>query len=83
MKATATGRLKRIKMEDIAEMLDPILDSIMERWITKYQKPVISTTFTERSERVSEMGHFPYPSAEQAALVLSKLVEYKEYLDRS
>jgi len=82
MKATATGRLKRIKMEDIAGMLDPILDSIMERWVTKHKKPVISTTFTERGERVSEMGHFPYPSAEQAALVLSKLVEYQEYLNR-
>lgn len=83
MKATAAGRLKRIKVEDIAEMLDPILDSIMERWVSVYKKPVITTTFTERSERVSEMGHFPYPSAEQAALVLSKLVEYREYLNRA
>ncbi|MCP4751659.1 MAG: hypothetical protein GY866_12250 [Proteobacteria bacterium] len=79
LKAMAAGRLKRVRMEDIAEMLEPIIDAVLERWIVKYGKPVITTTFTEGTARISEVGHFPYPNSQQAALVLAKLLEYREY----
>jgi len=80
-KAIAAGRLKRIRMEKIAELLEPIMDALFERWLTEYDKPLISTTFTEKTANVSESGHFPYPNSQQAALVLAKMVEYKEFLD--
>ncbi len=82
-KSIAAGRLKRIRMDDIAELLEPVLDAVMERWILKYKKPVITTTFTEGTSHISEVGHFPYPNAEQASLVLAKLLEYQKYLDPS
>ena len=80
-KSIAAGRLKRVRMDDIAELMEPILDAIMERWKYKYKKPVITTTFTEGTSHISEVGHFPYPNAEQASLVLAKLLEYQKYLD--
>lgn len=80
-KAIAAGRLKRIRMEDIGELLEPIMDALFERWLTQYGKPVITTTFTEKTANVSEGGHFPYPNSQQAALVLAKMLEYREYLE--
>ena len=80
-KAIAAGRLKRIRMEDIGELLEPIMDALFERWLAQYGKPVITTTFTEKTATVSEGGHFPYPNSQQAALVLAKMIEYREYLE--
>lgn len=76
----ADGTMDHLKMASIMELLTPLLDALIDRWIQKYGKPVITTTFTEESSRVGEGGHFPYPSVERAAAVLQKLVEYSEYL---
>jgi acyl-CoA synthetase (NDP forming) len=58
-----------------------MLSALIYRWIEKYDKPVITTTFTEETTRVGEGGHFSYSNAERAAAVLAKLVEYREYLE--
>jgi succinyl-CoA synthetase alpha subunit len=78
----AGGDAGAIQVSTIVELIDPLLDSVIDRWIVRYGKPVITTTFTERTSRISEGGHFPYPNAERAATVLAKLVGYSEYLDR-
>ncbi len=78
----AGGDVGAIKMAGIVELIDPLLDSIIDSWIVQYGKPVITTTFTERTSQISEGGHFPYPNAERAATVLAKLVRYSEYLDK-
>ena len=78
----AGGDAEAITIKGIVELIDPLLDSVIESWIVQYGKPVITTTFTERTSQISEGGHFPYPNAERAATVLAKLVEYSEYLDQ-
>jgi succinyl-CoA synthetase alpha subunit len=78
----AGGDAGAIKITSIVELIDPLLDSVIDSWIVQYDKPVITTTFTERTSQISEGGHFPYPNAERAATVLSKLVQYSEYLDK-
>ena len=49
-------------------------------WIKKYEKPVLTTTFTNEIPRLEEGIHHAYPSPFRAARVLAKLVEYKSYL---
>lgn len=79
-KSIADGTMDHLKMASIMELLTPLLDALIDRWIQTYHKPVITTTFTEESSRIGEGGYFPYPSVERAAAVLQKLVEYSEYL---
>jgi succinyl-CoA ligase-like protein/CoA ligase-like protein len=76
-----SGNIEEADMSKMAELSGPLIDSLIESWITKYNKPVITTTFTEGTSVVGELGHFPYPNADRAANVLAKLVEYREYLE--
>jgi len=76
----AKGDIDGTKMADIMELMEPMLGALIDHWIRKYDKPVITTTFTEETSRISEGGHFSYPNAERAASVLARLVEYREYL---
>lgn len=78
--ALADGNLEDMKIESILQLMEPIIGALINNWIEKYEKPVITTTFTEVASRLSEEGHFPYPNAERASTVLAKLVEYGEYL---
>jgi len=77
----AEGNLDGVKMANIMGLLEPMLSALIDHWIQKYDKPVITTTFTEENSRMSEGGHFAYSNAERAANVLAKLVEYREYLE--
>jgi hypothetical protein len=55
---------------------------MVSQWIESYDKPVITTTFTE--EQVKLVGdHYDYTSGNRAAKVLVKLTEYYEYLKRA
>jgi len=80
--ALADGNLEGIKMKSILQLMEPIIGALINSWIEKYNKPVITTTFTEVTSHLSEEGHFPYPNAERASTVLAKLVEYGEYLSK-
>jgi succinyl-CoA synthetase alpha subunit len=79
--SVAEGNIDGTRMADIMLMIEPMLDALIDRWIREYDKPVITTTFTEESSRIGELGHFSYPNADRAANVLAKLVERREYLE--
>lgn len=81
--AIASGTIDGSIMADIMGLLEPMLDALIDHWIAKYDKPVITTTFTEESFRIGHTGHYSYSNAERAANVLAKLVEYREYLDEA
>ena len=59
-----------------------LMEGLLLTWIETYKKPLITTTFMEMNT-VSEVGYHSYPTPERAALVLTKLMEYREYLDRN
>jgi len=69
--------------ELFAEIFQPLMEALILRWIEVYKKPVLTTSFVGTAPAISDMGHYPYPFAEQAAFVLAKMVEYREYLDRA
>jgi hypothetical protein len=50
-------------------------------WIKSYDKPVITTTFTEEQVKMID-HHYDYASGKRAARVLVKLTEYYDYLKR-
>jgi acyl-CoA synthetase (NDP forming) len=68
---------RRILVEASANFLA----ALAEQLGADYKKPVISTTFAEDTA-VLRGSHYSYPSSKQAARVLAKMVEYREYLDR-
>jgi hypothetical protein len=84
--ATVFQEFKAGQVENIGELFgqifQPLLDALLLNWIEAYRKPVITTSFMGQVPSVSPMGRYAYPFAEQAAFVLSKLVEYSEFLQR-
>jgi len=65
----------------LVEASADFLAALAEQLGADYKKPVISTTFAEDTATLRG-SHYSYPSSKQAARVLAKMVEYKEYLDR-
>jgi len=72
----------RITMMDLAYIMESIIGALIRGLAFKYGKPIITTTFTEQNTKLSENNHFPYPNSDRASNALSKLVEYREYLER-
>ena len=68
-------------MTDIIPQIGSGFTGQIMRWIRVYKKPVLTTTFSEETPTLQDGAHQSYPSADRAAKVLAKLVEYKEYLD--
>ena len=79
----AEGRTDGLGEVGLLDLMEPMIGALVNGLISKYGKPVITTTFTEENTRISEAGHFPYPNTDRAATVLAKLVEYREYLDQA
>jgi acyl-CoA synthetase (NDP forming) len=68
--------------DPFAEVFEPLMEGLLLEWIDSYGKPIITTTFMGAASPMTEMGYYAYPSAEQAAYVLAKLVEYRERMER-
>jgi acyl-CoA synthetase (NDP forming) len=66
----------------INDMISRLMRSLVGQWIASYSKPVITTTFTEEQVKLVD-GHYDYTSGNRAARVLLKLLEYREYLNKS
>ena len=65
------------------QLFEPLLQVLSLIWIDTYKKPLISTSFMGTASTVTDLNYYAYPFAENAALVLAKMVEYREYLDRA
>jgi len=78
----ATLRKGALKEMTSVEAIERFLAALAEQWVANYNKPVITTTFAEGQPRLLG-SHYAYPSGRQAARVLIKLVEYKEYLEKA
>ena len=81
---TSSGKVTKTRgagKGQLADAMDPLFGALTRQWIESHDKPVITTTFSEVISRLHGK-HFAYPSGHRAAVVLAKLVEYKEYLER-
>jgi hypothetical protein len=65
-------------------ILDVFMAALVLHWIKTYKKPVVPTSFTDMGSYVKlKRGYYySYPSPQRAAKVLTRLAEYKEYLER-
>lgn len=82
LESVVSGEVEVVPRAKLLELMEPILDAQIGGLIDKFNKPVITTTFTETTATISEGGYFPYPNTDRASTVLAKLVEYKEYLEK-
>jgi acyl-CoA synthetase (NDP forming) len=80
LKESPDGRSNEVG-DLFVQVFEPLMEALVINWIERYGKPVITTTFMGTAQSITEMGYHAYPSAEQAAFVLSKLLQYKKYLD--
>lgn len=69
-------------MEGSIRQTEEFLMGLVTHWVEKYGKPVFTTSFDERVPRLYGGLHLPFPSGEQAALVLSKMAQYRDYLEK-
>jgi len=68
-------------MNPFGPVLEALMEGLLITWIKTYDKPVITTSFMEMST-VSKLGYHAYPTPERAATVLTKMMEYREYLEQ-
>jgi hypothetical protein len=62
------------------EAIARFLVALAEQWVATYKKPVLTTTFFTETQPRLQGSHYAYSSGREAARVLIKLAEYKEYL---
>jgi len=79
--STSGGGMGAPRRGTLADAIDYFLGGLMRHLVETYDKPIITTTFTEELSRLRG-GHYSYPSGQRATRVLTKLVEYEEYLRR-
>jgi len=72
----------RTRMEIINDMIVRLMRAMSGQWIESYNKPVITTTFTEEQVKLTG-NHYDYTSGNRAARVLLKLTQYYGYLVKS
>lgn len=73
-----SGRPRIAIMND---MITRFMQSLVAQWIISFDKPVITTTFTEEQGKLA-CQHYDYNSGQRAARVLQKLLQYYDYLQR-
>jgi len=77
---TASG----LDLSRVLGLMDTVLANLVRHWMETYKKPVVPITFGDEGVYVKlKRGfYYAYSSPQRAARVLSKLAEYKEYLER-
>ena len=76
---TASG----LDLSRVLGLMDIVLANLVRHWMETYKKPVVPITFGDEGVYVKlKRGfYYAYSSPQKAARVLSKLAEYKEYLE--
>ncbi|OIP35730.1 MAG: hypothetical protein COW04_12425 [Deltaproteobacteria bacterium CG12_big_fil_rev_8_21_14_0_65_43_10] len=69
-------------VERLLDSFQPLLEALIIKWMHEHKKPIITTNFTEEPTSLKGGTFYSFSSGKKAALVLSKLVEYSEYLKR-
>lgn len=69
-------------VERLLDSFQPLLEALIIKWMHEYKKPIITTNFTEEPTSLKGGIFYSFSSGKKAALVLSKLVDYSEYLKR-
>ncbi|HNY64835.1 MAG TPA: CoA-binding protein [Deltaproteobacteria bacterium] len=69
-------------LEKILELLDDMIALLMAHYLLTYRKPILSTSFSEMPQPIKGASH-PYTTSAKAVSVLSKLVDYREHLERA
>ena len=77
---TASG----LDLSRVLDLMDTVLANLVRHWMETYKKPVVPITFGDEGVYVNlKRGlYYAYSSPQKAARVLSKLAEYREYLER-
>ena len=69
-------------VERLLDSFQPLLEALIIKWMHEHKKPIITTNFTEEPTSLKGGTFYSFSSGKKAAMVLSKLVEYSEYLKR-
>jgi hypothetical protein len=74
----------RGQLNMLTKAMDYFLAALILHWSQSYNKPIVTTTFTEVASYLNlKRGlYYSYPTPQRAAKVLAKLVQYKEHLER-
>jgi hypothetical protein len=70
-------------VERLLNSFQPLLEALIVKWMHDFEKPIITTSFTEEATSLKGGKFYSFSSGTKAAVVLSKLVEYSEYLKRT
>jgi len=57
-----------------------LMEALLQSWIQTYGKPVLTTSFMNTD--VEQVGFHTFTSADQAAEVIAKMIEYREHLEK-
>jgi acetyl-CoA synthetase (ADP-forming) len=82
--AASFSSASRLDLSRALAFMDIVLANLVRHWMQTYKKPVVPITFGDEGVYVKlKRGfYYAYSSPQRAARVLSKLAEYKEYLER-
>ncbi len=82
LSSLSRGDIDKSTIGDMLGLIEHMVGAMMTYWKETFNKPVITTTFSETPSSLTEQGHYAYTNAERASTVLAKLVAYNDYLER-
>jgi hypothetical protein len=82
--ASSFSNASGLDLSRVLAFMDKVLANLVRHWMETYKKPVVPITFGDEGVHIKlKRGlYYAYSSPQRAARVLSKLAEYKEYLER-
>lgn len=67
-------------LEKLLELLDGMIATLLRLYVITYEKPILSTSFSETPQPIKGSTHV-YTSSTRAVNVLARLAQYREYLE--